>query len=85
MNKYDLLTELNKLGLILKPYSDEQWTVGSSEFANIMMGFNPRLSEDDYSGGVTFKVINAGLFTGDQIKGASKIVNRFLMTPLERR
>lgn len=85
MNKQELITELNKLDLVLKIYSDESWAVGTSRFANIMMAFNPKMSSDDYYGHVKFKIINARLFTGEQIKGASEILDTFLSTPLELR
>lgn len=83
MNKVEMITELNKCELVLKPYNETQWTIGSSRFANILLAFNPSI--DVYSGGVTFKTINAPLFTGEQIKKAGNIVHEFLSTPVEER
>lgn len=85
MNKAQLITELSNFDLVLKPINDTQWTIGTSCFANIIMAFNPLTPVDEYNGGVTIKVINAKLYTGEQIKGASEIVHRFLMTPIDQR
>ena len=85
MTRLDLIFKLGELGLVLKPYDDQNWTISTDRFANIMLSFNPNTTPEDYSGGVSFKRINANLFTGDQIKGACDIVHRFLKTPLADR
>ena len=85
MTKREMITELNKLGLVLIVNHEDNWAIGVSRFANVMMGFNPRTTVENYSGGVNFKIINANLFTGEEIKGASRIVHDFLMTPLSKR
>ena len=82
MTQTELIQELNKVGLVLRSYSDKEWAIGVSRFANTMMGFNPQIEVEEYTGGVNFKTINSRLFTGDEIKSASELVDEFLMTPL---
>jgi hypothetical protein len=86
MTKEELVIKLDKFGLVLRTtFCDNVWLIGASRFANAMMSFNPLLPVNEYNGEVTFKVINAPLFTWEQIKGASEIVHEFMMTPLELR
>lgn len=85
MNTVELINRLNELGLILIPYSKSVWAIGNPRFTNIMMSFNPNTEPKDYCGSVSFKVINAKLFTGEQIKGASELVHDFLKTRVEDR
>lgn len=74
-----LSVDLRDLELRIVYYGNEDYAVGSPNFANPMFFFNNDNKGASYNGNVTFKSINMQLYNSNQIYKALKLVNEYLL------
>lgn len=82
----DLGKALSKFRLVLCwDVNKDMISVGKREFSNPLLWFDPRTEEKDYTGSVTVKSINVGLYSSEEVYVALNLVNSFLLTDLAQR
>lgn len=75
MTEQEFYEEIFKLGLTIINHGDGEKAVGHPKFANPLLWFN---DEEEYQGSVTLKSINVPLYTAEQIKQATVLVDAYL-------
>jgi len=75
MTEQEFYEEITKLGLTIIIHGDGEKAIGHPVFANPLLWFN---DEEEYRGSVTLKSINIPLYSAEQIKHASILVDTYL-------
>ena len=76
---------ISKVGMRIIHHQAGLWSIGSKEFANPILFFNPSESKEDYMGHVYVKSVNSRLYSAENIKYVLTQVDELLMTELDER
>lgn len=83
---YDEFTlNISKLEMSILHYPDGMWAIGSRDFANPILFFNPSESKESYKGHIYVKSANSRLYPANKIKHVLTLVDDLLMTELDER